>query len=91
MIFRLGAKRTLAMGAAIHECGGARMGAAPAKSVPNGLNQSWDIPNLFVTDASAFVSDGGVGPMLTIMALTAGACDYIAREHVDGSLQGPVA
>ena len=85
-IFRLGVTRSLAMGAAIHECGGARMGDDPATSVLNGFNQSWDIPNLFVTDASAYPSSGGVGPALTIMALTARACDHIAREHADGSL-----
>lgn len=85
-IFRIGIKRSLAMGAAIHECGGARMGSDPAKSVLNEYNQTWDVPNLFVTDASAYVSNGGVGPTLTIMALTARACDYIARQHADGSL-----
>jgi choline dehydrogenase-like flavoprotein len=85
LAFRLGFRRTVAMGAAIHECGGARMGAEPATSVLNEYNQSWDVPNLFVTDASCFVSNGLVGPTLTIMALTARACEYIAREHAAGA------
>ncbi|MFF7474406.1 GMC oxidoreductase [Streptomyces sp. NPDC008092] len=85
-VFRLGIKRSLAMGAAIHECGGARMGDDPARSVLNAHNQAWDVPNLFATDASCYVSNGGVGPTLTIMALTARACEFIAREHADGSL-----
>jgi hypothetical protein len=32
----------MALGAAIHECGGARMGNDPATSVLNSLNQCWD-------------------------------------------------
>ncbi|MCU1481852.1 MAG: oxidoreductase [Subtercola sp.] len=83
-LFVLAFKKSLAMGAAIHECGGARMGSDPATSVLNENNQTWDVPNLFVTDASSYVSNGAVGPTLTIMALTARACEYIAREHASG-------
>ncbi|HEY8721107.1 GMC family oxidoreductase [Pengzhenrongella sp.] len=85
-IFRASFKKSVAMGAAIHECGGSRMGSDPATSVLNEFNQSWDVPNLFVTDASSYVSNGGVGPTLTIMALTARACEYIATQHADGVL-----
>ncbi len=81
LIFRLGFPMSLAMGAAIHECGGARMGNDPARSVLNEYNQSWDVPNLYVTDASCYVSNGGVGPTLTIMALTARACEHIAQQR----------
>ena len=81
LIFRVGIRMSLSMGAAIHECGGARMGTDPARSVLNEHNQCWDVPNLFVTDASCYVSNGAVGPTLTIMALTARACEYIARGH----------
>lgn len=79
-------KKSLAMGAAIHECGGARMGEDPKTSVLNGRDQSWDVPNLFVTDGSAYVTNGAVGPTLTIMAMTARACEYIAEEHASGNL-----
>ena len=85
-IFRRGFRSSMAIGAAIHECGGARMGTDPATSVLNEYHQSWDVPNLFVTDASCFTSNGPVGPTLTIMALTARACEYIAREHAAGTL-----
>jgi choline dehydrogenase-like flavoprotein len=84
--FRRGIGRSLAMGAAIHECGGARMGSDPRTSVLNAVNQSWDVPNLFVTDGSSFTSNSTVGPALTIMALTARACEFIAREHASGGL-----
>ncbi len=84
LVFRLGFANSLAVGAGIHECGGARMGCDPATSVLNEMNQSWDVPNLFVTDASCYVTNGMVGPTLTIMALTARACEFIAREHAAG-------
>lgn len=84
-MFRLNFKKSVGIGAAIHECGGARMGTNPETSVLNQFNQSWDVPNLFVTDASCYVSNGMVGPTLTIMALTARACEYIAVEHAQGA------
>ncbi len=86
-VFRRAFRKSLSIGAAIHECGGARMGGDPAAWVLNEYNQSWDVPNLFVTDASCYVSNGIVGPTLTIMALTARACDYIAREHAAGAFR----
>jgi choline dehydrogenase-like flavoprotein len=62
------------------------MGSDPARSVLNEYNQSWDVPNPFVTDGSCYTSTGAVGPTLTIMALTARACEHIAREHGAGTL-----
>ena len=85
-IARWGLRKSLAIGAAIHECGGARMGSDPAWSVLNSYNQSWDVPNLFVTDGSCYVSSGAVGPTLTIMALTPRACEQIAKAHAAGTL-----
>lgn len=86
MVFRLAFKKSLAIGAAIHECGGARMGEDPATSVLNEHNQAWDVPNLYVTDASCYATNGIVGPTLTIMALTARACEHLATEHAAGNL-----
>ncbi|MGN6220878.1 MAG: GMC oxidoreductase [Microbacterium sp.] len=86
LVFRMAFKKSLALGAAIHECGGARMGGDPATSVLNSYNQAWDVPNLFVTDASSYVTNGIVGPTLTIMALTARTAEYIAREHATGEI-----
>ncbi len=53
-LFRKWFKKTMCMGAAIHESGGARMGVSRKNSVLNSWNQSWDVPNLLVTDASSF-------------------------------------
>ncbi len=86
LVFRQGIRLSLQMGAAIHECGGARMGDDPRSSVVNSVNQAWDVPNLFVPDGAAFVTNSTVGPALTIMALTARACSFIADAHATGGL-----
>lgn len=81
LMFRLAYKRSVAVGGAIHECGGARMGSDPKSSVLNAMNQVWDAPNVFVTDSSCFVTNGTCGPTLTTMALTVRACEHIAAEY----------
>jgi choline dehydrogenase-like flavoprotein len=68
-------------GTAIHECGTARMGSAPENSVVDPHNECWDARGLYVTDGSAFPSQGVQNPTLTIMALTARACDYAVRKR----------
>jgi choline dehydrogenase-like flavoprotein len=67
----------LPAGTRAHELGGARMGASPENSVLNPFNQSWDVPNLFITDGSCFPSSGYRAPTLTIMALTARSAEHI--------------
>lgn len=86
LLFRMNFTKGMAMGAAIHESGGARMGTDPEKSVLNNYNQCWDAPNVFVTDASSFVTGGCAGTTLTIMALTVRACEYIAEQRKSGQL-----
>lgn len=80
-LFRKWFRKTMCMGAAIHESGGARMGASRDTSVLNSWNQSWDVPNLLVTDASAFPGGGTTGTTLTVMALTLRACRRLAQQH----------
>lgn len=63
-------------GNANHEMGTARMGRDRRTSVLNAWCQSWDVPNLFVTDGAAMTSGGCQNPSLTYMALTARACAY---------------
>ena len=65
---------------ALHEAGIARMGADPKKSVLNQFQQSHDIKNLFVMDASGFTSNPCQNPTLTIMALCVRSCDYLMSE-----------
>lgn len=82
LLFRMNYKKSVALGAAIHECGGARMGTDPSNSILNGQNQVWDAPNVFVTDSSCFPTNGSCGPTLTTMALTMRACEFIANQFL---------
>ena len=68
------------LGLAIHETGGARMGEDPKNSVLDQENRVWGVQNLYVTDGSCFPSNGYQNPTLTIMALTARACEAASRR-----------
>jgi choline dehydrogenase-like flavoprotein len=85
-IFRNMFHKSMCMGSAIHETGGAVMGADSRTSVLNTWGQSWDVPNLFVTDASAFPGSGVSGTTLTVMAQTVRACRRLAEEYRAGRL-----
>jgi len=63
-----------------HLHGGCRMGNNPKTSVVNGFCQTHDIPNLFVCDASVFVTSGGANPTETVMAIAARTADYVISE-----------
>jgi choline dehydrogenase-like flavoprotein len=65
---------------AVHEGGIARMGADPKKSVLTQFQQTHDVKNLFVMDASGFPSNPCQNPTLTIMALCVRSCDYLMDE-----------
>ena len=63
-------------GLVIHEMGTARMGKDAKTSVLNAHNQSWDVPNLFITDGACMASTACQNPSITYMALTARAAAY---------------
>jgi choline dehydrogenase-like flavoprotein len=65
---------------ALHEAGVARMGTDPKKSVLNQFQQTHDIKNLFVMDASGFTSNPCQNPTLTIMALAVRSCDNLLNQ-----------
>ena len=69
-----------------HEMGTARMGRDPKTSVLNQWNQTWDVPNVFVTDGACMTSSGNQNPSLTYMALTARACHYAVEALKRGDL-----
>jgi choline dehydrogenase-like flavoprotein len=71
---------------AAHEAGTVRMGSDPRTSVLNGFQQTHDIKNLFVMDASSFTSNPCQNPTLTIMALSVRSCDYLMNELKQGNL-----
>jgi choline dehydrogenase-like flavoprotein len=73
-------------GRAVHEVGGAAMGEDPAQSVLNRWNQVHGVANVIVTDGSAWCSNGAAPPTLTLLALTARACDHAASQLKAGRL-----
>jgi glucoside 3-dehydrogenase (cytochrome c) catalytic subunit len=79
-------RKLAAPGVCIHEIGTCRMGSDPKTSMLNKWNQMWEVKNVFVTDGACFTSSGCVNPTITMMALTARACDYIAEEMRKGNL-----
>jgi choline dehydrogenase-like flavoprotein len=72
-------------GASVHECGTARMGTDPSNSVLDPYNQCWEAQGLYVTDGSSFPSQGWQNPTLTILALTARACDHALTTDIGKS------
>ena len=56
------------------------MGADPKVSVTNGWCQTWDVPNLFITDGAVFPSNADKNPTLTIMAIAWRAADHLIER-----------
>ena len=70
----------------IHECGTARMGSDPKKSVVDANCKVHDASNVFVTDGAVFTTQGCYEPTLTIMAISARAGEHIAQAFRRGEL-----
>ena len=70
----------------IHECGTARMGSDPRKSVVDRNCKVHDARNVFVTDGAVFTTQGCYEPTLTIMAISARAGEHIAQAFRRGEL-----
>ena len=70
----------------IHECGTARMGDKPDKSVVDRNCKVHDAHNVFVTDGAVFTTQGCYEPTLTIMAISARAGEHIAQSFRRGEL-----
>lgn len=69
-----------------HLLGGCRMGNDSTKSVVNNYCQSHDIANLFICDASVFVTSGGGNPTETIMAIAARTAEQLIVRMRQGEL-----
>jgi len=65
-----------------HNTGGAIMGTDPATSALNKYLQSWDMPNVFVTGASAFPHNSGYNPTGPVGALAYMAADAIRNKYL---------
>jgi len=72
-------------GRVIHEVGGACMGSDARKSVTNQWCQTWDVPNLYLTDGAPFAGNADKNPTLTIMALAWRASDHLLAEMKKGT------
>lgn len=70
----------------IHECGTARMGNDPDKSVVDSNCKVHDARNVFVTDGAVFTTQGCYEPTLTIMAISARAGEHIAQAFRRGEV-----
>lgn len=76
-----GAKNVWAFQRNAHVIGTCRMGNNAETAVVNADGQSFDIPNLYISDNSTFPSALSVNPALTIMALALRTADrFLASE-----------
>jgi choline dehydrogenase-like flavoprotein len=62
-----------------HNMGTNRMSEKPSDGVVNKWGQSHDVPNLFISDGSQFVTSASVNPTLTIVALAIRQAEYIEK------------
>ena len=65
-----------------HQNGTCRMGNDPATSVLNPHCKAHDLENLYVVDASCFVSASAVNPSLTIIANAIRIADHLIEERL---------
>jgi gluconate 2-dehydrogenase alpha chain len=65
-----------------HTTGGVITGSDPSSSALNRYLQSWDVPNLFVTGASAFPQNIGYNPTGLVGALTYYAAHAIRTQYL---------
>jgi choline dehydrogenase-like flavoprotein len=61
-----------------HQMASCRMGTSRATSVVNPEHQVWDVPGLYVADASTCPTSSGVNPMLTVMGMAHRAAGLIS-------------
>ncbi|WP_350275392.1 GMC family oxidoreductase [Kribbella sp. HUAS MG21] len=62
-----------------HQAGTCRMGDDPARSVTDPSGRVWGHDNVWIADASVHVTNGGVNPVLTVLAGSLRIADGIVR------------
>jgi choline dehydrogenase-like flavoprotein len=77
-----GAKRTILTPPypSTHNLGTARMAATARDGVCSKWGQTFDLPNLFISDGAVFTTGGSENPTLTIVTLAIRQADYIAEQ-----------
>jgi choline dehydrogenase-like flavoprotein len=68
-----------------HQAGTCRMGSDAHTSVTDKYGRVWGHTNLYISDASLHVTNGGFNPVLTILALAFRNGEHIACQ-LDGGL-----
>jgi choline dehydrogenase-like flavoprotein len=63
-----------------HQAGSCRMGEDPATSVTDTWGRVWGHEGVTVADGSLHVTNGGVNPVLTILALSWRVSEHLAAE-----------
>lgn len=63
-----------------HQAGTCRMGDDPATSVTDSYGRIHDMENLYIADGSIHVTNGGLNPVLTIMALAFRIGEHIVEK-----------
>lgn len=91
LVAAMGVKEVLAEwshypGASTHYMGTCRMGNDSKNSVVDRWGKSHDVPNLFIADASTFVTSGAAHPTLTLMALATRTSGYMINAFKNGDL-----
>jgi choline dehydrogenase-like flavoprotein len=71
-----------------HQAGTCRMGSDPATSVTDAWGRVWGHDNLHIVDGSLHVTNGGVNPVLTILALAFRVSRRVAQSHADTDGRG---
>lgn len=77
---RLYMGKNIPIGGTAHQAGTARFGTDPATSVLDLNCKAHELDNLYVTDASFFVSIGAVNPTLTIIANALRVADHLKQR-----------
>lgn len=72
--------KKIPIGGVAHQCGTVRFGNDPRSSVLDRNCKAHDLDNLYVVDASFFVSSNAVNPALTIMANALRVGEHIASR-----------
>ncbi len=72
---------------AYHPMGTCSMGTDPFSSVVKSSGETWEVENLFISDASVLPTSLGVNPQLTIMALAIRIAGFIDERLSEGDFE----
>src|SRR5882762_5300366 len=86
-VYEGSANEPLIPGWSLHETGTCRMGNDPKHAVTNGVGQTHDVQNLYVCDASVFLSCTDKTTTISIMAFTLRTCEHMIENFRRGDYQ----